>query len=344
MTIDDDSSIYVGNLPYDTTEESLSKVFDIYGSVVAVKMINDRSVGGKCYGFVTFTNPRSATHAIKDMDGRTIDGRIIRVNDVKTRGGRLSFGREDFRRSSEKGMGSNRGRDRERQYDYGRDLDRDYFRERSHDRDQGGGRRYEEIYDNNRTRGHLITRDGVHDQNRDLENFGHQQERFHDYDRKRDRDVDKEIQKTPDYHKPSERDDDQVNKLLDRSYPNDRDKRDCSSESTDNDQREFTEQLEISKQKVQQLQEEVSQMEEMIGKKDQTVVKLREQSKSLEDSLAAAKKLTSFRQMQLSKLQQCYQQVRDCKERLDSCEKELQSLVDSTMLEVGYGDGQGMVS
>lgn len=339
MTIDDDSSIYVGGLPYDATEESLRKVFDIYGSVVAVKIINDRSVGGKCYGFVTFTNPRSATLAIKEMDGGTIDGRIIRVNEVKTRGGRFSFGREGFHRSSEKGIGSNRGRDRERQYDYGRDLDRDYFREQSQDHDQGRERRYGRIYDDNRTRGHLITRDGAHDQNRDLEIFGHQQERFRDYDRKRDRDLDKEIQRAPDYRKPRERDDDQMAKLLDRSYPNDRGNRDCSSESTDNDQQEFAKQLQISNQKLQQLQEEVSQMEVMVEQKNQIVVKLQEQSETLEDSLAAAKRLTSFRHMQLSKLQQCYLEVRDCKERLNSCELELQSLVDSTMLEVGYGDG-----
>lgn len=38
MTIDDDSSIYVGGLPYDATEESVRKVFDIYGAVVAVKV------------------------------------------------------------------------------------------------------------------------------------------------------------------------------------------------------------------------------------------------------------------------------------------------------------------
>lgn len=37
-----------------------------------LQIVNDRSVGGKCYGFITFTNPRSATHAIKDMDGRVL--------------------------------------------------------------------------------------------------------------------------------------------------------------------------------------------------------------------------------------------------------------------------------
>lgn len=34
------------------------------------QIVNDRGVGGKCYGFVTFTNPRSAEDAIKDMNGR----------------------------------------------------------------------------------------------------------------------------------------------------------------------------------------------------------------------------------------------------------------------------------
>lgn len=34
------------------------------------QLINDRGVGGKCYGFVTYTNPRSAVDAISDMDGR----------------------------------------------------------------------------------------------------------------------------------------------------------------------------------------------------------------------------------------------------------------------------------
>lgn len=38
MTIDDDNSIYVGGLPYDSTEDSIRRVFDLYGSVIAVKV------------------------------------------------------------------------------------------------------------------------------------------------------------------------------------------------------------------------------------------------------------------------------------------------------------------
>ncbi|KAL0315640.1 UNVERIFIED_CONTAM: hypothetical protein Sradi_5442200 [Sesamum radiatum] len=40
MTIDDNSSIYVGGLPYDITEENLRRVFDIYGAVLAVKVFS----------------------------------------------------------------------------------------------------------------------------------------------------------------------------------------------------------------------------------------------------------------------------------------------------------------
>lgn len=39
MTIDDESSIYVGGLPYDASEDSIRRVFEFYGSVVAVRVI-----------------------------------------------------------------------------------------------------------------------------------------------------------------------------------------------------------------------------------------------------------------------------------------------------------------
>ncbi|KAI5680643.1 hypothetical protein M9H77_01870 [Catharanthus roseus] len=339
MTIDDDSSIYVGGLPYDATEESVRKVFDIYGAVVAVKIINDRTVGGKCYGFVTFTNPRSAMHAIKDMDGRTVDGRVVRVNEVKTRGSRSSFGREGFHRSSERGIGSDRNRDREKDHDYDRDLDHDNYRERSRDYDQERERRYDQLYDNDRMRDRPVNRDGG--QNRDLENFARQRERIHNYDRERDGDADREMQRTPDHRRSRERDDDEITRILDRSYSNDRGKRDRSSESSDNDQGEVAKQLQISNQKLFELQKEISEMEELAEEKNKVVLKLQEKSQKLEDSLSAARRFTSFRQNQLSKLHKCYLQIRDCKERLKSYEQELQSLVDSTTAEVGYGDGMG---
>ncbi|KAJ4872917.1 RNA-binding (RRM/RBD/RNP motifs) family protein [Raphanus sativus] len=107
MTMDDANSVYVGGLPYDVTEEAIRRVFSTYGTVVYIKIVNDRSVRGKCYGFVTFPNRRCADDAIQDMDGKSIGGRPVRVNEVTTRfgGGQGRFqpqspddhhGRSDF--------------------------------------------------------------------------------------------------------------------------------------------------------------------------------------------------------------------------------------------------------
>uniref|UniRef100_A0A9I9E9S6 RRM domain-containing protein n=1 Tax=Cucumis melo TaxID=3656 RepID=A0A9I9E9S6_CUCME len=70
FTVDNDSSIYVDGLPYDAMKDSFHRIFNLYNAIVVVKIINDRSTKGKCYGFVTFTNPQSTIDAIKDMDGR----------------------------------------------------------------------------------------------------------------------------------------------------------------------------------------------------------------------------------------------------------------------------------
>ncbi|KAL0554195.1 hypothetical protein IC582_008112 [Cucumis melo] len=64
-------------------KDSFHIIFNLYNAIVVVKIIKDRSTKGKCYGFVTFTNPQSTIDAIKDMDGRTIEGRVVRVNGVK---------------------------------------------------------------------------------------------------------------------------------------------------------------------------------------------------------------------------------------------------------------------
>ncbi|KAL3535802.1 hypothetical protein ACH5RR_004263 [Cinchona calisaya] len=337
MTIDDDSSIYVGGLPYDSTEDTLRRVFDIYGSVVAVKIINDRTVGGKCYGFVTFMNPRSAVRAIDEMDGGTIDGRTVRVNEVRTRGGRSNFSRENFRRNSERDVDGGRGRSRERDHDYDRDQYRDNHRERSRERVEERERGHDNRRDRDRSRDQFANRDRLRDQNKGLDNAAREHERVRDYNWERDRDLDKEIQRATNHHKSAERDKDEMPKFLERSYSDEHGKRDHLSESSD-DHVEVTKQLEISYQKFQELQKEISQMEELAKEKNVLVLKLQDKSQKLEDSLTAAKRLTSYRRMQLAKLNKCYLQVRDCNERLKHSEQELQAFVSSTMSEVEYED------
>ncbi|XP_027072961.1 serine/threonine-protein kinase fray2 [Coffea eugenioides] len=340
MTIDDDSSIYVGGLPYDSTEDSLRQVFDPYGSVVAVKIINDRTVGGKCYGFVTFTNPRSAMRAIDEMDGGTIEGRTVRVNEVRSRGGRSNFGRESFRRNSERDFDADRGRSREKDYDHDRDRYRDNHRERSLEFDEERERGYDHLRERDRSRDRIADRDRVRDQNKGLDIVARERERIHDYNWERGRVLDKETQRTNNHHKSSERDKDQMPKFLDRSYTDEHGKREHLSQSS-GDHIEVTKQLEVSNQQFQELQKEVSEMEELAKEKNVLVLKLQEKSQKLEDSLTAAKRLTSYRQMQLAKLNKFYLQVRDCNERLKHSEHELQALVSSTMSEMEYGDVMG---
>ncbi|CAL5339363.1 unnamed protein product [Camellia sinensis] len=212
MTIDDDNSVYVGGLPYDATEDSIRRVFDLYGHVVAVKVINDRGVGGKCYGFVTFTNPRSAVDAINDMNGRTIDGRVVRVNEVKTRGGRSNVSRESFRRNSDKG-------DRDRSRDRDRDYDHDRNRDQSRDCDQDRERGYDRGHDHDRARDRFIDRDRDRGQDRDVENKQeHDKKRDREWERDREldgsRDRDREMQRSDDHHKSRDKDKDQALKKV----------------------------------------------------------------------------------------------------------------------------------
>ena len=76
--------IYVGNMSYQMTEESVSAVFAEYGEVETVKLISDRETGrAKGFGFITMTDDAAATKAIEELNGKEIDGRTLRVNEAK---------------------------------------------------------------------------------------------------------------------------------------------------------------------------------------------------------------------------------------------------------------------
>ncbi|CAH9098814.1 unnamed protein product [Cuscuta europaea] len=203
MTMDDESSIYVGGLPYSTTEETLRKVFDIYGSVVEVKIINDHQVRGKCYGFVTFTNPRSAQQAISDMDGQTMDGRAIRVNDVKTRGGRSNFGHQTSHRHTRRGLDSGKGTwERDSDYDY--DRHKDGHMDRSQDRDHYREREYPRIHNRGRERDYNGDRDKAENYRRDMDyDKDHQSNNSDSFERIRDQR--RKRQKNDDNHERRDR-------------------------------------------------------------------------------------------------------------------------------------------
>ena len=79
-------SLYVGNLPYETTEDDLKELFSKYGNVSDVKVIIDRETNrSKGFGFVTMENESDNDSAIQNLDGREVSGRAIKVNPAQPR-------------------------------------------------------------------------------------------------------------------------------------------------------------------------------------------------------------------------------------------------------------------
>jgi RNA recognition motif-containing protein len=89
--------LYVGNLSFQTDENSLSAAFAANGrNVVSVKIMTDRETGrSRGFGFVEMANDEDAQAAINDMNGADLDGRKLRVNEAEPRpagGGGGGFG------------------------------------------------------------------------------------------------------------------------------------------------------------------------------------------------------------------------------------------------------------
>jgi len=78
-------NIYVGNLPWSSTEEEVRAAFEAYGEVISVKLINDRETGRpRGFGFVEMED-QGALEAIENLDGSDFGGRNIKVNEARPR-------------------------------------------------------------------------------------------------------------------------------------------------------------------------------------------------------------------------------------------------------------------
>lgn len=76
--------LYVGNLSYDTTEESLKTAFSEAGAVETANIIVDKySNRSKGFGFVEMSSDKEAQKAIEMLDGKEVDGRNIKVNEAR---------------------------------------------------------------------------------------------------------------------------------------------------------------------------------------------------------------------------------------------------------------------
>ncbi len=81
-----DVKLYVGNLPYDTTEEAIREMFSQAGTVVSVALIKDRATGtSKGFGFVEMASQKEAQNAISTLNGRTVGDRQLTVSIAKPR-------------------------------------------------------------------------------------------------------------------------------------------------------------------------------------------------------------------------------------------------------------------
>ena len=78
--------LYVGNLSFHSTEQTLRDAFGAYGAVVDVHLVADRMTGqSRGFGFVTMGTRDEAVNAMQAMNGADLDGRALKVNEAEER-------------------------------------------------------------------------------------------------------------------------------------------------------------------------------------------------------------------------------------------------------------------
>ncbi len=78
--------LYIGNMNYDTTEETLRELFAAHGEVTLVNVITDRYTGlSRGFAFVEMGSEEEAKAALAALDGKEVDGRQIKVNEARER-------------------------------------------------------------------------------------------------------------------------------------------------------------------------------------------------------------------------------------------------------------------
>ncbi len=86
--------LYVGNLPYSATDQSLTDAFSEFGTVQSAKVIMDRDSGrSKGFAFVEMSTDAEATQSIDRLNGAQMEGRAINVSEAKPQAPRTGGGR-----------------------------------------------------------------------------------------------------------------------------------------------------------------------------------------------------------------------------------------------------------
>ncbi|XP_068090094.1 cold-inducible RNA-binding protein B isoform X1 [Hyperolius riggenbachi] len=130
----DEGKLFIGGLSFNTDENNLEQVFGKYGQISEVVVVKDRETKrSRGFGFVTFESPEDAKDAMQAMNGKSVDGRQIRVDQAgKSSGDRrggyrggASGGRGFFRGGrggGDRGYGSSRFDNRSGGYGGSRDY------------------------------------------------------------------------------------------------------------------------------------------------------------------------------------------------------------------------------
>ncbi|MDO8358379.1 MAG: RNA-binding protein [Nitrospirota bacterium] len=78
------SKIYVGGLPYSTTEQQLSDLFAVHGAVASSRIITDKFTGqSRGFGFVEMSSDSEAQAAVAALNGTELGGRTLTVNEAR---------------------------------------------------------------------------------------------------------------------------------------------------------------------------------------------------------------------------------------------------------------------
>uniref|UniRef100_A0A8C5LWK7 RRM domain-containing protein n=1 Tax=Leptobrachium leishanense TaxID=445787 RepID=A0A8C5LWK7_9ANUR len=157
----DEGKLFVGGLNFETTDRCLQDLFSKYGTVLDACVVKDRETNrSRGFGFVTFESPDDAKDAMQALNGKSVDGRQIRVDQAgkssgERRGGRGGSGgrggyfRGGSSRGGDRGYGGSRFDSRSSGGGYSsRGSSRDYYSGRSQSGygDRSGGS-YRDNYD-----------------------------------------------------------------------------------------------------------------------------------------------------------------------------------------------------
>ncbi len=101
-------NLFVGNMSFQTSENELRSLFEPFGQVTEVRIVTDRDTGrARGFAFVEMANEEEAAKAIAGLNGKEVNGRVLKVNEARPKPertggpgggrGRGGFSRDDYR-------------------------------------------------------------------------------------------------------------------------------------------------------------------------------------------------------------------------------------------------------